>query len=103
MKIYNEMTYEEIGDILYKNIDDTYTRNLALHILEDREDVRCDYLGFKEENTNLKQALNEIREYVKSDKALIGCDDNDKELFLRDYACSNYILQIIYKAIGDEN
>lgn len=49
---------------------------------------------------DLKQALNEIKEYVKSDKALIGCDENDKELFLRDYICCNKILQIIDKVGG---
>lgn len=56
------------------------------------------------ENTNLKQALNEIREYVNSDK-LLGrlCEPkiNNKgethfDLIRKD------ILQIIDKALGDE-
>lgn len=55
----------------------------------------------KEENTNLKQALNEIREYIK----LMGKYDGERctRNFKMMSADFNHILQIIYKAIGDDN
>lgn len=62
-----------------------------------------------EENANLKQVLNEIREYCKfNDEPLFICEsdyDYDEELELSYYDSSfrEDILQIIDKVLGDED
>lgn len=81
--------YEETKEIFTKNINDSYTLNLAISILEDRKsalDKSLDYI----------QALNEIREYISKHKSLSQAEELDY------YVISNYILQIIDKVLGDE-
>lgn len=64
MKLYSEMTYEEIGDISYNNIDDNITRNLAFHILEDRDDARSECISLDNALKNKDNAIDECIELV---------------------------------------
>lgn len=59
----------------------------------------------KEENTNLKQALNEIREYINSEKFFIRMDEPQISVggVTKYELVKDDILQIIDKALGGNN
>lgn len=50
--------------------------------------------------TNLEQALNEIKDYIKSDKAVVR--EYENPTYLREEYCAKDILQIIDKVLGEE-
>lgn len=68
MIMINEKFYDEIKEHFIENISDTFTLNLAIMLCEDSRKYRVD-------SDYYKQALNEIRDYVNSDKLLkIFCE-----------------------------
>lgn len=53
--------------------------------------------SLEQENANLKQSLNEIREYIKKIKNFYWVEDDEPQYVSED------ILQIIDKVLGDDN
>ena len=54
--------YEYTKNVFIQNIDDSYTLNLAMSFLEDKQSLVNDNLMLSKNNTNLKQTLNKIRD-----------------------------------------
>lgn len=63
------------------------------HCVMDKEDIYNWILDDEKKIETLKQALNEIKEYIKDNDCGGYCDDLDH----------SYILQIINKVLGGEN
>lgn len=66
----------------------------------EKYELQSKYNNVLKENTNLKQALNEIREYVNNHRLF----DNltEEPYYLKERTSGRSILQIIDKALGDE-
>ncbi len=79
---------------LKKLIEFLDKNNIDFHVLESDYELK--------KNDNLKQALNEIRQYIKSDEATLGEDYYGNIIYLREDFCADNILQIIDKAISSD-
>lgn len=83
--------YKHAKEVFIQNIDDSYTCELAMSLLIDNQSLTIDNLILSQTNTDLKQALNKIRNKIiniPNYKGLHYFDD---------------ILQIIYETIGDDD
>lgn len=89
------MTYEEIADTLNKNINDTYTLNLAISVLEEREDARSDNLSLEYQLTQTEKALNEIKDTLETCKKLMPHEFDWEEQ-------ADNILEKIDNVLGEE-
>lgn len=62
----NEQFYDEMKETLIKNINDTFTLNLAISLLEDSKKYKVDSefykQGLKEIKSWLKEMLNELKQ-----------------------------------------
>lgn len=57
--------FEETKELFIENINDTYTLNLAISILEDRTELMGENLDLKQERGYYKNIVEELKKYIK--------------------------------------
>ena len=64
--------YDEVKEDFIKNINDSYTLNLAVSVLEDRKELLSDNLKLKEQLQQKEDIINKAKECVEE-----LCDETD--------------------------
>lgn len=64
----NKNWYDEVKEDFIKNINDSYTLNLAVSILDDRKKILNDNLKLQQQLQQKEDIINKAKEYVKDYK-----------------------------------
>lgn len=64
--------YDEVKEDFAKNINDSYTLNLALSVLEDRKELLNENLKLQQELQQKEDIINKAKEFIKKHNEKAG-------------------------------
>ena len=81
----NKNWYDEVKEDFIKNINDSYTLNLAVSILDDRKKILNDNLKLQQQLQQKEDIINKAKEELKRHLNAKSYGNHKYELFGREY------------------